>query len=350
MASSRTARRGPTSKDVARRAGVSQSTVSYVMSGKRSISADTLRRVEEAMAALDYQPHVGARSLAGSRTGTIAVVMPFVSAVGAQSLMAFVEEFVVAARQHGSDVLLVTAEEGVEGLRRLTGGSVCDAALVMQVASHDERAEAARGLDFPVMFIGVPEDPAGLDCIDFDFAAGGRLLVDELVALGNRRISVLGWSAELVAQGYNYIDRFSRGVHEAAAAHRVPVDWHRAPVEGGFLETLEQGLHRDGERTGVVLTSAVPAAMRALAAQGLHPGGDVDVVALCTEAEAEEQAVPLTAVSTQPRDVSRRATERIFALLDGSATPGERLELVDAGLVRRRSTRRPAATPAPDAR
>ncbi|GAA1177491.1 LacI family DNA-binding transcriptional regulator [Nesterenkonia xinjiangensis] len=331
--------RGPTSKDVARLAGVSQSTVSYVMSGKRSISAETLRRVEEAMATLNYQPHAGARALAGSRTNTIAIVMPFASAYDAGQLMAFVEEFVLAARRHDCDVLLVTAEEGIEGLRRITGRSLCDAAVVMQVTAHDERAEAARHLDFPVMFIGVPEDPSGLACADFDFESAGSLLVEELAGLGSARVSVLGWSAESVARDYNYIVRFSRGVRNAAQARGLPVEWHPTPAEGSFASSIDAGLHADGGRTGVIMTSGLPAGMRALAARGLVPGRDVDVVALCTEAEAEEQSVPLTAVSTQPRDVSRRVAGRLFSLIEQGRRAEEGVDVVPAELVRRASTR-----------
>lgn len=332
-----------TSKDVARLAGVSQSTVSYVMSGKRSISAETLRRVEEAMATLNYQPHAGARALSGKRTNTIAVVMPFASAYGAGQLMAFVEEFVLAARRHDCDVLLVTAEEGIDGLRRVTGRSLCDAAVVMQVATHDERAEIARGLGFPIMFIGVPDDPHGLACVDFDFEEAGRLLVGELATLGNTHVSVLGWDADAVARNYNYIHRFSRAVHSAAEQAGVGVSWHVAPAEGSFSEQLaEQKGDEAHGRTGFILASGLPSGMRALIGADLLPGRDIDVVGLCTEAEAEDQAIPLTAVSTQPRDVSRRVAGQLFGLIEQGAPAEAGVDLVPARLTRRASTRSPS--------
>lgn len=49
-----------TLKDVARRAGVSSATVSYVLNGKRTISEDTKRRVREAIEELDYVPDLAA--------------------------------------------------------------------------------------------------------------------------------------------------------------------------------------------------------------------------------------------------------------------------------------------------
>ena len=65
----------PTSKDVARLAGVSQSTVSYVMSGKRAVSEETRKRVQGAMAQLAYHPNAGARALRGARSDVIALVI-----------------------------------------------------------------------------------------------------------------------------------------------------------------------------------------------------------------------------------------------------------------------------------
>ena len=58
--------------DVARHAGVSASTVSYVLSGKRSISESTRRRVQRSIDLLGYHPHAGARALATNRSSIIA--------------------------------------------------------------------------------------------------------------------------------------------------------------------------------------------------------------------------------------------------------------------------------------
>ena len=54
-------------KDVAAKAGVSISTVSYVMSGKRSIGEETKKKVLKAAQELGYQPNLQARSLRGRR-------------------------------------------------------------------------------------------------------------------------------------------------------------------------------------------------------------------------------------------------------------------------------------------
>lgn len=74
-----TARRRPTSRDVARLAGVSQSTVSYVLTNRPGISAATRERVQRAAQELSYRPNLAARSMRTHRTGRIAIVMPITS-------------------------------------------------------------------------------------------------------------------------------------------------------------------------------------------------------------------------------------------------------------------------------
>jgi len=212
-----------TSKDVARIAGVSQSTVSYVMSGRRPISEETRRRVEAAIQQLTYQPNAGARALASQRTQVIGLVVPFEPVDDTPGLLPFIETIAACAREQDYDVLLVTADEGAAGLRRLAGRSLCDAIVMMDIGATDGRIPVATELSVPVILIGVPDDSAGLHCVDLDFTLAGRLAVDELAACGHRRIVVIGYSAALLARRVNYVGRFLRGTESAAADHGWPV-------------------------------------------------------------------------------------------------------------------------------
>jgi len=162
-----------TSKDVARVAGVSQSTVSYVLTGNRPISEQTRRRVLDAIEQLTYQPNAGARALASQRTRVIALVLPFDVVVDTTALVPFIETISISARSRDYDVLLLAANEGAAGLQRVAGRSLCDAIIVMNVQTRDERVPVAAALPVPVVMIGVPEDPQGLHCVDLDFAAAG---------------------------------------------------------------------------------------------------------------------------------------------------------------------------------
>jgi len=329
----------PTSKDVARIAGVSQSTVSYVMSGKRPISARTRRLVEDAIAQLTYQPHAGARALASQRTNVVGLVVPFRSEVSAHGLMAFVEEIALAARAHEHDVLMVTADEGTAGLQRLAGRSLCDALVMMEIATHDERIPAVRSLGVPALLIGIPADTTGLHCVDFDFETAAVLLVDELADLGHERIAVLGWPPRVSGGDLNYVPRFLGAARETAARRGVELTEHDVPHGREEVDrVLAEVLDGDGPPPGLVCASSLAAVAAGLQRRGVRPGTDVDLLALATDAEAEVEEVPVSGVSPQPRDVSRRAMATLFELLDGEPRE-EAVDLVPAVLTRRSSTR-----------
>ena len=73
--------RAATSRDVARLAGVAQSTVSNVLNDRQPIAPATRERVLAAMAELNYRPNLAARAMRTRRTGRLAVVLPGVTAV-----------------------------------------------------------------------------------------------------------------------------------------------------------------------------------------------------------------------------------------------------------------------------
>ncbi len=125
--------------DVARHAGVAASTVSYVLSGKRSVSQETKDRVHQAVEVLGYHPHAGARALASSRSNVIALVVPLRSDMYVPVMMEIAIGVVTKARGYGYDVLLLTNDEGTEGIRRVASSARADAVILTDVGMEDER-------------------------------------------------------------------------------------------------------------------------------------------------------------------------------------------------------------------
>jgi DNA-binding LacI/PurR family transcriptional regulator len=331
-------RPAPTSKDVARVAGVSQSTVSYVMSGKRPISDRTRQRVLAAIEQLTYEPHAGARALAGHRTNVVGLMMPLHDDGSAGGLMAFAEEIAIQARRQDYDVLMLTADEGPSALARVQRRAMCDAVVMMQVATVDPRVATARAVDLPVVLIGVPDDREGLHCIDFDFETAARVLVDELVDAGCREIVALGWAQPWDDAGANFIARFRTRALRRATEQGVVLRWVSTPhTREGVERALDAVLDHDRPHPGLMAVHSPDEVGAALRRRDLVPGRDLDLVALCSDAQAERQPVPLTAVSTEPREVSRQAMAWLFELLGGDPPPG--LRLVEARLQRRGSVR-----------
>ncbi len=338
-----------TSKDVARVAGVAQSTVSYVLTGKRSISEETRRRVQDAIDQLTYQPNAGARALASQRTSVIGLMMPFGPGVDTAGQLPFIETIALLARAQDYDVLLVTTEEGAGGLHRLAGRSLCDAIIIMDVHEEDERVPLATSLPVPVLLIGVPADSAGLQCVDVSFEQAAELAVTEMATTKHDRIMLIGHPEDLHHRHLNFIPRFNNRVLEVARHLNLPCEYI-ASVENGRdaarkLVARILADHGD-ERLGLIIpnTQVVQPILHALTANNLVPGQDVSVIAHCTDEVAEETEPPVTNVSLEPREVSRRAIETVFHLLDnGRPKPDSPIDLVPSRL-----TRRDTIMPIPD--
>jgi DNA-binding LacI/PurR family transcriptional regulator len=342
-----------TSKDVARVAGVAQSTVSYVLTGKRSISEATRRRVQEAIDQLTYQPNAGARALASQRTSVIGLVVPFSPGVDTVGRLPFIETITSLAREHDHDILLITADEGSDGLRRLAGRSLCDAIVIMDVQVEDERVPLAASLSVPVVLIGVPRDSSGLHCVDVDFEGAADSAVKEMVATGHDRVLVIGHPVEEMLRDLNYIPRFNNSAFRALERHNLapelisPVEPGRASAEAVVARILSDNR---AERLGLIIpySRVIQPILNALNARAVVPGRDISVIANCTNDVAEESEPPVTNVSLEPREVSRRAIETVFKLLDHTQPEPEAvIDLVPSRLTRRDTVMPPPAAGVP---
>jgi DNA-binding LacI/PurR family transcriptional regulator len=332
-----------TSQDVARAAGVSQSTVSYVLTGNRPISAQTRDRVLAAIEQLRYQPHAGARALAGRRTNVIGLVVPFRTA-DPSGAIPFIQTITEVARSHDHDVLLITADEGSAGLKRLAGRALCDGIVLMAVDADDERVPVAASLQVPVVLVGIPDDPAGLYCVDADFAQAARTAVQELARTGHDRVTVAGYPAALTERRINFVPRFIDSAEETARSLGLPLEV-LAPIEPGraaaaaAVDRLLSG--ERGKRPGLIVPQSqlIQPVLHALGARGIVPGRDITVIGHCTDEAAANCEPAVTNLSLVPRGVSQQAMATLFWLLDPvPGVPPPQVSLVPATLTHRSTT------------
>ena len=178
-------------KDVAREAGVSASTVSYVLSGKRSISAKTTEKVMAAVDKLGYTPDASARKMRGMRNQLIALSSPIRGDINKARYNAYFLHTAWAARNAGYDVMLLTGPDATKDIRRVTQSNLVDGVVLLDVEQDDERAAAAMTFPKPCVAIGYPSSHAGCACVDIDFALMGRKAVDFLYEKGHRTVAFL---------------------------------------------------------------------------------------------------------------------------------------------------------------
>ena len=315
--------------DVARHADVSPSTVSYVLSGKRSISEPTRRRVLDAVAALGYQPHAGARALASHRSNVIALVVPLRSGIYVPVLMQFAMSVVTTARRYDHDVLLLTQDEGVEGLQRVAGVRAGGRGhRDGRGMAHDARLPVLRSLRLPAVLIGIPARRADLTCIDLDFEAAGKAAASHLAELGCRDVALIGAPPEVYRRGTGFAQRTQAGFERAARGCGLrPVTWPCDPapatVRGTVRRLLAQRPHLDG--LVVHNESALGPLLDELRAAGRRVGDDLSVLALCPDELAEQAAPPLTSIAIPAEEIGGQAVALLMAKLRGEQVPGATL-------------------------
>jgi DNA-binding LacI/PurR family transcriptional regulator len=310
--------------DVARHAGVAPSTVSYVLSGKRAISATTRARVLSSIRVLGYHPHAGARALASNRSNVIALVLPLRSGMHLPVLMQFAVAVATTARQYDHDVLLVTADEGPDGLRRVANSAMVDAIVLMDVELRDARVPLLRELDRPSVLIGFPAEPAGLTCVDLDFFQAGAACVDHLARLGHDQMALLGAPPAVYERGTGFAQRTRAGFLETADA--LGVSAVAVACEDGATEVthaVRTLLDRNPAVSALVVhnEAAVAHLFTALSALGRRVPEDVSVVAICPDEVAERTTPELTSVLIPAEEVGTQAVALLMRKLDGEAVP-----------------------------
>jgi len=182
-----------TMHDVARAAGVSLKTVSNVVNGYRYLRPETKAKVEAAIESLGYRVNVTARNLRQGRTGRIKLVIPELRIPYFAELA---DSIVEEASQRGLVVLLEQHryDRSLElGVLRGDGGNEVDGVLFSPVYAGQDDAELF-AVDFPLVILGESIFDAPCDHVSMRNIDGARAMVEHLVALGRRRIAIIGFN------------------------------------------------------------------------------------------------------------------------------------------------------------
>jgi len=309
--------------EIARRAGVSRSTVSYVLSGKRTVSEGTRQRIQAVIDELDYRPNASARALREGRTHTLGLVIPPAGQRLTDMQLGFVASVVEAAARVDLDVLLSpSGGDHDRSFERIVSGRRVDGVILMEIRLEDDRVSRLQQTRLPFVTIGRTADPQEMAWVDVDYAGLIARCVHHLADLGHRHIALVNRSAELVAAGYG-------------PGHRALVGFTTAVVERGLTgidvccgddaaageACVERLLVTHPELTAIatVNEAALPGMQRALEAAGLVVPRDFSVTGVAARHWAEDFRPPLTAADVP---IVEMGTEAVALLLEGIATPG----------------------------
>ena len=313
--------RRATQNDVAQLAGVSQATVSMVLSGAHAeIPSETFERISAAAKQLGYVPNRFAQALKTNRTMTIACMVPDITNPFYPALMRGIQS---VSEAQGYDVIAVNTDGLADCERHFLNWSLqgrVDGVIGVfwNLRAEDFRPVVSGGV--PVVRIesgrkGVGDIP--LDNIYVDSRAGSIAMVHALVAKGHYRIAMIAGRG---GPQRVRVDGYSAALIDAGGSPDVVLD-DAFNEEGGF-RAAQAILSRKERPTAIFAANDLMAigVMQALRMGGVSIPGDIAVAGFDDISAARLVSPALTTVAQHQHEVGIRAAEILMDRIKGRVT------------------------------
>ena len=327
-----------TIKDIAAMAGVSVTTVSRVLNHRPDVNIATREKVEQIIRDCHFVGNTNARGLKQGNE-VIGVVIrgrsnPFLSSLAEAILERadnvpdnFVTEYIDERADEFRTALRMTRQNHVKGL--IFVGSLID-----------ERVEAIRGLDIPMVFTTVNAESASLpraSSVAVDDRSMGRMVAEELLNNGHRRIAVFGSNPvagdSLAMRFQGFCDAFTdRGLSYDRTLYRET----RFSFEAGYDVARTFFAERPDTTALFAMSDTVAVgAIRALRDLGMSVPEDVSVIGFDGVNIGRFTLPRLTTVEQPVEEIARRSVNLLLDMMEKDAAP--RHILVEASFRRRES-------------
>lgn len=325
--------------EVAARAGVSAVTVSRVLRTPEIVADDTRSRVEIAVRELGYSPNLVARSLAGSRSGMIAVVIPTISAPFYGDVL---RELEAVLREARTDVLIGCTDFDMETEYRLVNAFVArqsDAIVLVGNPHVDATRTLLKSVRIPIVEIaGLPETPLDM-AVGFSNRAAGRAVTQHLIERGAKKIAYLHAAIKatnrLAERRVGYEEALKKAGKKVAPPIVQDCEHTHAGGAAGLAELLAK--HPDLDAVFGANDTIAIGALFECQRRGLAVPGKIKVAGCDDVPEAEVTHPRLTTVRIDRGRMGAEAARLIVARFAGETIAQP---IVDIGfeLVKREST------------
>jgi LacI family transcriptional regulator len=309
-----------TIRDVARQAQVSVATVSRALNGFENVSEHARSRIAEAVTALGYVPHAGARSLSLARTNAIGVVLPDLHGEFFSEIVRGMDR---EASRRGYLLLLSNLhsgrEQATQALKAMRGR--VDGLIVMAPHLTEDELSAALPGGLPSILINTRAGAGRHPSIHLDNRSGARAVVDHFVAHGRRKlVHIAGPASNIDAQ------ERAEAFRAAAGCHGVEWEIVQGDFEEDSAERAIAALLAAGHRFDAIFAGNDNMAIGAL--QALR-SADVRVPDQVAVAGFDDiplaRHLGLTTVRVRIAELGERALTRLLAALGGGEGLGDEL-------------------------
>lgn len=309
-------------KDVAERAGVAVSTVSYVLNDSGPVAADRRVRVLEAIRALGYLPNESARNLKRRSVATIGLVVPDL----VNQYFAMIAEGVEQAASE-KDVLVVFCTPEASGAKeswnsRLLRSQRLDGLIYLSGAETRMAALVELTRVGPVVLVDEKLPGFDLPCVVSENRRGAREIAAHVTSLGHERLAILSgpdelWTADQRLSGYR--EAIAAAGLDPDTVPVLPGDYQMSSGERLAAEVLDRP---PTERPTAVICANDMMAIGVLTycrRAGLRVPEDVSVVGFDDLPFACLLTPGLTTVRQPARDMGAQATKLLLSMVDGAS-------------------------------
>lgn len=332
-----------TIKDIAERAGVSKTAVSFAFNDPSRLSESTVQKILQVAEELGYAPHPVARSLSTRRIGAVGVLVPQDVATMLENpfCIQFLQGVSQVCVEEGIFVLLASPIRG--SLQVAVDRATVDGFVVLGLSATDPVVDLLQRRSIP--FVAVDSEPVdGVPCVNIDDRGGARAIMQHVLDQGHRRIAILRFESPQHSRdrhGQGTVRWRLEGYAEALATVRLSLESPEVHVlecentlDGGS-RAFQQIRQLQPRPTAVVAMSDIIAlgVLRAAQESGVKVPDHLSVAGYDDVPESRLTTPPLTTVHQPSVEKGEWAAEVLVRLLAGEAV-GEHIILPTALVVR----------------
>ncbi len=335
-----------TSLEVAKHAGVSRTTVSFVLNNVEgsNISLETRAKVQNAAKELGYIPNEAARSLVSGQTRTVGLAISHAEQLQVDAYIPqLLYSLTAASHQHGYQVMLETIYKNnhAGNYVRLVEGHRIDGLIVLNTWSHDSQLPKLLERKFPVVMLGLPQNMSINDqtfLVEIDGRGAATRATQHLIDLGHSRIAHITFTPEK----HDGVQPRRQGYKNALEAAGLALDsnlvcFGNYSAQSGF-DAMQSLLQQEPHPTALFAGNDTIAlgAMAAIKAHGFQIPEDIAVVGFDDIPTAPFMTPALTTIHAPAIEQGRTAIEMLLQRMQGN-TPNKQRVILESPLVVRDS-------------
>ncbi|SDI05894.1 LacI family DNA-binding transcriptional regulator [Alteribacillus bidgolensis] len=325
------------SKDVAKRAGVSQSTVSRVLNDSPSVSKDNIEKVTKAMKDLNYRPNSIARSLVSKQTKTLALIS------GPLHNPFFVEtttSIVNYANEKGykMNVFFENMGDNMSVYESVLSMQL-DGLILSSIFMDDPIYEELQSLNIPFVMFNRKHNKGG-NFVEIDNEKAGKMAADHLIDLGHEKIGYIGGPL-YTSTFYGRYTGFRKEIEKRTALDQALI--HETDTsEEAVREAVLKMMGRKHKPTAIfAATDAIAIfAIDTLKELGYGIPEDISICGMDNVRMARHHAFELTTIGHETdKNLGRLGIEHLIELIEDSDDPKEQVRItMDPILYQRKTT------------